>query len=256
MSRHRPARNIPLATFHHIVYNEGMNERVIAYIRVSTDEQAASGAGLEAQRAAILAEASRRGWAIVETIQDAGYSGKTLRRPGIAAALDALTHHRADTLVVAKLDRLSRSMLDFAALMDQATRERWALVALDLGVDTSTPAGEAMASVLATFAQFERRLIGERTKAALAAKKRAGVRLGRPRTLPDDVLRRIVSERATGRTLAAIADGLTADGVPTVQGGRRWWPTTIRAALGTAERDALATAARQRPEPAAGGDDR
>jgi len=222
-----------------------MNERAIGYIRVSTDEQAASGAGLAAQRAAILAEAQRRGWHLVEVIEDAGYSGKSLKRPGIAAALDALEHHRADTLVVAKLDRLSRSMLDFAALMDRATREHWALVALDLGVDTTTPAGEAMANVMATFAQFERRLIAQRTRDALAQKRLAGVRLGRPRTLSDEVLRRIVAERAAGHSLTAIADGLSSDGVPTAQGGKRWYPSTVRKALGTAERDALATAARE-----------
>jgi DNA invertase Pin-like site-specific DNA recombinase len=143
--------------------------RVIGYLRCSTEEQADSRAGLEAQRMAILAEAQRRGWdeADLTFVEDAGFSGKNLDRPGIATALDALRHRRADTLVVSKLDRLSRSMLDFAGLMDRAGREHWALVALDLGVDTSTPAGEAMASVLATFAQLERRLIGERTNDAL-----------------------------------------------------------------------------------------
>src|SRR5664279_6457890 len=147
--------------------------KVIAYLRCSTDEQADSRAGLEAQRAAILAEAQRRGWAETDLtfVEDAGYSGRNLDRPGIIAALDALTHRRADTLVVSKLDRLSRSMLDFAGLMDRASREKWALVALDVGVDTTTPQGEMVAAVMAVFAQFERRLIGERTKSALAVKK-------------------------------------------------------------------------------------
>jgi DNA invertase Pin-like site-specific DNA recombinase len=216
-----------------------VNERVIGYVRVSTDEQAASGAGLEAQRAAILAEAERRGWHLVEVIEDAGYSGKSLRRPGILAALDALTHKRADTLVVAKLDRLSRSMLDFAALMDQATREHWALVALDLGVDTTTPSGEAMANVMATFAQFERRLIAQRTRDALAQRRLAGVRLGRPRQLSDDTLRRIVDQRAAGATLQAIATSLNGDGVPTGQGGKRWYPSSVSKALKAAERDEI-----------------
>jgi DNA invertase Pin-like site-specific DNA recombinase len=204
---------------------------VIGYIRVSTDEQADSRAGLEAQRAAILSEADRRGWHLVEVIEDAGFSGKNLQRPGIVAALEALKRHQADTLVVSKLDRLSRSMLDFAALMDRATREHWALVALDLGVDTTTPAGEAMANVMATFAQFERRLIAQRTKEALAIKKAQGVRIGRPRLLPDDVVARIGRERAAGRSLAAIADGLNVDATPTAQGGRQWYPSTVRAVL-------------------------
>jgi DNA invertase Pin-like site-specific DNA recombinase len=128
--------------------------------------------------------------------------------------------------------------------MGRASREHWALVALDVNVDTTTPAGEMMANVLATFAQFERRLIAQRTRDALAQKRLAGVRLGRPRTMGDDVLHRIVAERAAGRSLAAIADGLTADGVPTVRGGTRWYPSTVSKALGTAKRDALAIAAR------------
>jgi DNA invertase Pin-like site-specific DNA recombinase len=198
---------------------------VIGYVRVSTDEQADSRAGLEAQRAAILAEAQRRGWNECDLtfVEDAGYSGKDLHRPGIVAALDALRHHRADALVVSKLDRLSRSMLDFAGLMDRSTREGWALVALDLGVDTTTPQGEMVAAVMAVFAQFERRLIGQRTKEALAVKKAQGVRLGRPRLTPDAVIARIRAERAAGRTLRVIADGLNADGVPTAMGGRRWY---------------------------------
>ena len=204
-------------------------KEVVGYIRVSTDEQADSGAGLEAQRAAILVEAERRGWHMVEVIEDAGYSGKDLRRPGILAALDALRRRKADTLVVAKLDRLSRSLLDFASIMDRSTREHWALVALDLGVDTTTPAGEAMASMVATFAVLERRLISQRTREALAVKKAQGVRLGRPRQLPDDVALRIRTLRGTGATLQGIADVLNAEGVATAHGGTAWRPSSVRA---------------------------
>jgi DNA invertase Pin-like site-specific DNA recombinase len=213
-----------------MVYVVLMTE-AIGYLRVSTDEQADSRAGLEAQRAAILAEAERRGWHLVEVIEDAGFSGKDLNRPGIVAALEALKAHKADTLVVAKLDRLSRSMLDFAALMDRAAKERWALVALDLGVDTTTPAGEMLANVLATFAQFERRLIGQRTRDALAIKRASGTVLGRRRTMPDAVVARIRAERAQGRTLRSIADGLTSDAIPTAQGGKRWYASTVGKAL-------------------------
>jgi len=213
-------------------------DKVIGYVRVSTEEQANSGAGLKAQRAAILAEAERRGWQLVEVIEDAGYSGKDLKRPGIIAALDALKHHKADTLVVAKLDRLSRSMLDFAALMDKATRERWALVALDLGVDTSTPAGEAMANVLCTFAQFERRLISQRTRDALQVKKSEGVRLGRQSSIPQPTRDRIRELRSKGLSLRAIAARLNAEGVPTGQGAAQWHASSVRAALIAAESDA------------------
>jgi DNA invertase Pin-like site-specific DNA recombinase len=205
--------------------------QVVGYVRVSTEEQRMSGAGLAAQRATIEAECRRRGWHLVEIIEDAGYSAKDLKRPGVQAALEALRGGGADALVVAKLDRLSRSMLDFTAIMAKATKQSWALVALDCAVDTTTPAGEAMAHVLATFAQFERRLIGQRTREALAAKRAAGVRLGRPVSLPPTVRRRIEDDREAGRTLAAIASDLNADGVATAQGGAQWWPGTVRAVL-------------------------
>jgi DNA invertase Pin-like site-specific DNA recombinase len=205
--------------------------QVLAYVRCSTDEQADSGAGLEAQREAISAECKRRGWKITETIEDAGRSARNLKRPGIQTALERLKSGEADALVVAKLDRLSRSMLDFTTLMAQAQKQGWALVALDCAVDTTTPAGEAMASVLAVFAQFERRLIGQRTKEGLAVKRAQGVKLGRPRSLPDEVRSRIVKERKRGATLTAIANDLNSDGVATAQGGRRWWPSTVRTVL-------------------------
>ena len=203
--------------------------RVTGYVRVSTDEQADSGAGIEAQRRAIIAECERRGWTLVDVIEDAGYSAKDLRRPGIQLALEELKARRTSALVVAKLDRLSRSMLDFAGIMQTAQRQGWALVALDLGVDTSTPSGEMMASVLASFAQYERRLISQRTRDALAVKRSQGVRLGRPRALDPKVRARVRGLRSRGWSFARIADKLNAEGVPTAHGGSRWHPSTVRA---------------------------
>jgi DNA invertase Pin-like site-specific DNA recombinase len=205
--------------------------RVLAYVRVSSEEQADSRAGLEAQRAAIRAECERRGWLIVEIIEDAGYSAKDLRRPGVRAALEQLEQKDADGLVVAKLDRLSRSMIDFTSVMATAQKQGWALVALDCAVDTTTPAGEAMAHVLATFAQFERRLIGQRTREALAVKKSQGVRLGRPQSISPQLARRIRSMRSRGLTLQAICDQLNEESLPTPRGGKAWRPTSLRAVL-------------------------
>jgi DNA invertase Pin-like site-specific DNA recombinase len=203
--------------------------RVVGYVRVSTEEQGASGAGLAVQRASIEEECGRRGWTLVTIIEDAGYSAKDLRRPGVKLALETLQQGGASGLVVAKLDRLSRSMLDFTAIMATAQKQGWALVALDCAVDTTTPAGEAMANVLATFAQFERRLISQRTRDALAAKRASGVQLGRRREISRAVAERIVREREAGTTWTAIADQLNADGIPTAHGGSRWWPSTVRA---------------------------
>ena len=199
---------------------------VYGYLRVSTEEQANSGLGLDAQRAAIQGEAKRRGWQ-VEWTEDAGVSGRTINRPGMASILGSIS--AGDALVVAKLDRLSRSLLDFAGLMQKARAEGWAVVALDLGVDTTTPSGQLMAHVMASFAEYERAVISQRTRDALAAKRAQGHTLGRPpRELPAALVGRVLVARAAGRTLQAIADDLNAEGVPTPAGGRAWTNTTVR----------------------------
>jgi DNA invertase Pin-like site-specific DNA recombinase len=204
--------------------------RIVAYSRVSTDEQADSGLGLAAQRAALEGEVERRGIP-VEWVEDAGFSGKSLHRPGIERALDLLAAGGADALLVSKLDRLTRSLYDLAGLMDRARHEHWALVALDLAVDTASPAGEAMTNMMGTFAQFERRMIGQRTKDALAVKKAQGVRLGRPIVTAPEVSARIAQLRSTGLSLAAIATVLNSEGVPTSHGGSRWWASSVQSVL-------------------------
>jgi DNA invertase Pin-like site-specific DNA recombinase len=206
--------------------------RALGYLRVSTGRQMDSGAGIEAQRRSILAEAKRRGWdeADVTFIQEAA-SGKNASRPGLELAREALASGDAGALVVSKVDRLSRSLLDFASIMQESQKQGWALVALDLPFDLSTPMGEAMASVVMTFAALERRLIGERTREGLAVKRSEGVRLGRPRSLPDDVRERIIAEREQGRTLRAIAERLNNEGVPTAHAGKAWYASSVRAVL-------------------------
>lgn len=206
--------------------------KVVGYLRVSTNEQALSGAGLDAQEAAIRAEVDRRGWTLHALHTDAGISGRSLaRRPALDAALFDVENGFAGGIIVAKLDRLSRSLLDFAGLMERARAKHWNLVALDLGIDLSTPAGEFMASVMASAAQWERRIIGQRTKDALAVRRAAGVRLGRPPLLDKRVTTFVVARREEGATLAAIANELDAMNEPTVQGGQRWYPSTVKALL-------------------------
>jgi DNA invertase Pin-like site-specific DNA recombinase len=85
--------------------------------------------------------------------------------------------------------------------------------------------------VLASVAQWERRIIGERTREALAAKRQQGVRLGRPRSVPDTVVGRIRRADKRGRTLTEIAKNLNSGGVPTARGGRCWYPATVRQVL-------------------------
>lgn len=204
--------------------------RALAYLRVSTAEQVDSGAGLDAQRATIATEADRQGW-VVEYVTDAGLSGATLNRPALADALSRLDAGDADVLVASKLDRVSRSVHDFSGLLDQAHRSGWRLVLLDSGVDTSTASGEMVANMLASAAQYERRLISQRTRDALAAKRASGVRLGRPSVLSADVVERIVTERAAGRGLRLIAEGLTHDGVATARGGLTWSTSSVQGVL-------------------------
>ena len=201
--------------------------RVAGYVRVSTSEQADSGLGLEAQKSAIRSEVDRRGWELLTIHEDAGWSGKSLNRPGLSDAMASLKAGEVSALLVSKLDRASRSLVDFAGLLVRAERERWKFVALDLGIDTSSPSGELIASVMAAVAQWERRAIGARTKEALAIKKAQGVLLGRPQVLPAEVVTRVVAERHARRTLQAIATGLNVDQVPTGHGGSQWWPSTV-----------------------------
>jgi DNA invertase Pin-like site-specific DNA recombinase len=204
---------------------------VVGYLRVSTAEQADSGLGIAAQRAAIEAECERRGWRLVGIEADNGASGKSLDRPGLARALAAVESGQAGTVVVAKLDRLSRSLADFAGLMARAHVQGWNLVALDLGIDLSTPQGEFMANVMASIAQWERKIIGARTRDALAAKRAEGAVLGRPRVLDRAVTARIRGLHAEGAGWSAIARALNADGVPTAHGGSQWYPSTVRAVV-------------------------
>ncbi|MCF6386536.1 recombinase family protein [Mycobacterium sp. MBM] len=206
------------------------NGFVVAYLRVSTGEQAESGAGLAAQRTAITNEAARRGWTIVDWYADEGISGgKGIDdRPGLAAAVDAVESGQASTLVAAKLDRLSRSVLDTALLTDRAQRLGWKLFTCDVAVDTTTPAGEAQAGMMTVFSQYERRLIGQRTREALAEKRAAGVRLGRPSVLPIEVVQRILDMRAAGLSYPKICAVFNAEQVPTARGGSQWYPATVR----------------------------
>lgn len=214
-------------------------ETAVAYIRVSTDGQAESRAGLDAQRVAIDTDLGRRGWRLVETYTDTASGKSTRNRPGLDAALTAVRTGAAAALVVAKLDRLSRSVLDFATLTAAAEREGWRLVVIDLGIDLGTANGQLTATVLSGVAQWERQIIGARTRDALAAKRAQGVRLGRPRTLSDEVIRDILGRYRDGRSMAGIAADLTAEGVATARGGPRWYASTVQAVLRSQAASAL-----------------
>jgi DNA invertase Pin-like site-specific DNA recombinase len=209
--------------------------RVVGYTRVSTAEQVESGGGLEAQRLAIAAECERRGWELAAIHEDAGASGKSMRgRPALAAALAAVESGEAAGIVVSKLDRLSRSLLDFAGIIARANKAGWNLVALDLGVDLSTPNGKFIANVMASAAEWERELISQRTRDGIAAKVAAGTlrgKLGRPSQIDAATERRILQLRRGGDSMQQIADRLNADGVQTARPGSTWHASTVKRVL-------------------------
>lgn len=221
---------------------------VIGYIRVSTAEQTDSGAGLDAQRAAIGAAVEARGWRLVRIEEDAGVSGGTPwgERPALKRALIGVGNGDAQGLMVAKLDRLTRRVADIAEILELSQSRKWKLIALDFGLDTSTPAGEMMANILASFSQYERRLIGQRTREGMAALRAKGRHMGRRSKVPAPVRQRIAREREEGRSLQAIAAGLNADEIPTVAGGDGWRSATVQRVLESVAREKEAARARER----------
>ncbi len=203
--------------------------RAVGYRRVSTTEQGRSGLGLSAQQQTIEDACRQHGWALTETATDVA-SGRSLdKRPELQRLLGMLDNAEANVIVVAKMDRLSRSLYDAAGLLARAQRRGWAVCTVDIDLDTSSAAGRLTAHVLMSAAQFERELIGQRTREALAAARSRGVVLGRKPTVPTEVVERIVIERAAGLSFARIGKRLDDDGVPTGSGGQRWWPGTVKA---------------------------
>lgn len=212
--------------------------QMLGYARTSTDEQIA---GLDAQIAAIRAAAAARpDWNLVDIVTEHASGGRT-DRDGLNHVLERIRSGEIGGIIVAKFDRLTRCVAQADTLLDEARENKWVLVALDVNVDLSTPAGEMMANIVAAIAKWERRTIGQRTTDALAVLKAQGVRLGRPRECPDEILVRVLGLRAGGSTLQAICNELNAEQIPTPRGGRRWYPSYVHGLLKT--QDALALAA-------------
>jgi DNA invertase Pin-like site-specific DNA recombinase len=200
--------------------------RVVGYVRVSTDEQGRSGLGLADQRQAIETECERRGWTV--EIREEIRSGASVRkRPVLGEILGSL--ERGDTLIVAKLDRLTRSLLDFATIAQDSSRGGWRLVILDQGFEIDeSPSSKALLGMLAVFAEWERGMCSQRTRSALAAARARGVRLGNPnlRPVPAALTQRIIGLRAAGLSFSAIARQLNAEGIAGAQGGT-WHGATV-----------------------------
>lgn len=197
-----------------------MSKTFIGYCRVSTSDQASSGLGLDDQKQTIERYAAAHGWQI-EWYVDAGHSAKSLDRPQLQAALDRLNvpakRRDVDGIVVSKLDRISRSVVGFAELLEQSKSKQWAMVSIDPGVDMTTTTGRLVASILMDVAQFEREIIGQRTSAALQQAKRRGTQIGPTSKLPEATAERLLALRAS-HTLEVTAATLNAEGLLTATG--------------------------------------
>jgi DNA invertase Pin-like site-specific DNA recombinase len=201
----------------------------IAYVRVSTAQQGKSGLGLEAQQAALARFAEAEGYKLLQTFEEVetGKGADALdRRPQLSAALKAAEQHKAP-VIVAKLDRLSRDVHFISGLMSHKTP----FIVAELGADADL----FMLHLYAALAEKERRVISQRTKDALAAKKAQGVRLGglnaggikkRDEALDRAEQLRPVFAELAGMSTRAIAAELNERKIPTPAGGS-WHSVTV-----------------------------
>jgi DNA invertase Pin-like site-specific DNA recombinase len=183
--------------------------------------------------AATIAEACRRGeWKLVDVVTDRD-TGRAIARPGLSYALRQIAEGKARGLVVSELRMLNSSLTDLGALLDWFRDAGATFVALDLGLDTSTPAGEATAAALGTLGGWDRDRITQRTRSGMADLRANALPVGRPAVSDrPDLVERINNMRATGMTLQGIADQLNRERVPTLRGGRTWRPSSVQSALG------------------------
>ncbi|ALJ36905.1 recombinase family protein [Azospirillum brasilense] len=216
--------------------------RVVAYVRVSSTDQADNGHSLATQREKVELYARLHSLELVEIIEDAGVSAKTLERPGLTRALAMLDAGEATALLVPKLDRLTRSVRDLGELIDRyfAEGKKAALLSVADSIDTRSAAGRLVLNVLASVSQWEREAIAERTRDTMRSMKAQGKVVSRPTLGFDTVdgrlvenadekalIARICAMHTKGASYNAIAGRLNAEGVPTKRGGQ-WQPTTVR----------------------------
>ncbi|MBB5765680.1 recombinase family protein [Methylorubrum rhodesianum] len=212
--------------------------KAVAYIRVSTEEQAATGHGLETQDKAVRAFAESQGYDLVDVIGDPGVSGATRPsdRPGFGRILELASDGAFTVLLVYKFDRLAREIrFAVTTVSDLAEQHDVVIRSVTEPIDTATPMGRTLFAILAGMAENERFAIRDRTAGGRTTKAtRGGYAGGRVpygyalspegvlQIVPDQakIVRRIFAERRRRRTQAEIAAGLNADGIPSPRGGR------------------------------------
>lgn len=210
--------------------------RVIGYCRRSTDEQVAT---MDAQDDALRRWADEQGHIVVDVRPETISGGiEPEDRPVLGEVLDVLGLGEADVLAVTTTDRLARTAathrLDY-----YAARQGWRLEILDEPDRLNNPEAALSHGIRVAVAAYERALIGRRTRIALAQRRRAGVRLGRPRSCSDEVMAQVVALRVQGLTMEAIAERMNEAGPPTPGGGARWWRSHVSRLLATQDARAL-----------------
>jgi site-specific DNA recombinase len=150
----------------------------IGYVRVSTDKQADRGVSLEAQADKIRAMAVVHGAELIDIIVDGGESAKSLQRPGMERLLTLVDGKKVHAVIVAKLDRLTRSVKDLCTLLERFERRSVALISVAESLDTGSAAGRLVLNIMTAVSQWEREAIGERTRDALCHKRSKGERIG------------------------------------------------------------------------------
>jgi DNA invertase Pin-like site-specific DNA recombinase len=218
----------------------------LAYLRVSSDDQADSGLGLEAQRQRIRDYYQMKGLCLAEVFEDPGISGgKPLTSRPAGSQLLAAAYKSKALVIVAKLDRLFRSVADAAAVIADFDKKGIRLVALSEGFDLRNPYGRAMAQMASVFAELERALIQERTRSAMDVKRSRGERISGHAPYGWDfgsggfllknrreqrIIARMREFRADGMSYRGIATRLDREGIPPKR-GRQWAHTTVKSIL-------------------------
>src|SRR5262245_40055157 len=225
-----------------------MKAKAVAYVRVSTDQQADRGVSLEAQTAKVRAMATVKEAELLDVIVDAGESAKNLQRPGMARLLELVDRKAVDVVIIAKLDRLTRSVGDLAELLTRFKKRGVTLVSVADSLDTKSAAGRLVLNVMMSVAQWEREAVSERTRDALRLKQAKGERIGtvpfghqlgtdgrtlEPHAGEQRVLTMIREWRDAGSSLRGIAVELNRQGLTTRRGGR--WAHQYVASLLKAE---------------------
>lgn len=213
---------------------DGPREKVAAVGYVSIPQASHDAAELERQVQAVRRLCERRGWELLHVVRDVenGHA-KGMERPGLLHALERLAEGEASCLIVSELERLSRNAADLGRIVEWCDERDARLVAIDLRLDTGSPAGRLTARALISVGEWEGQRIAEQTRKGLAAARARRSATGRP-AVDDrpDLKERIVAMRKEGLTLQAIADRLNAERVPTLRGGSKWRPSSVQSVAG------------------------